>query len=104
MMRARAVCRHPAIGVSADRERPFGQSEHTGWYEEVKMVKDTVPQSAGPAQSADTLNTNPKGSNRQGRIACRAYELYVQRGRQDGRALEDWLRAERQLAGAASHS
>jgi hypothetical protein len=31
------------------------------------------------------------------RIALRAYELYEERGRQDGRALEDWLNAERQL-------
>lgn len=28
------------------------------------------------------------------RIAKRAYELYEQRGRQDGRELEDWLEAE----------
>ncbi len=35
-----------------------------------------------------------------GRIAERAYQLYEQRGRQDGRALEDWLNAERQLTAA----
>lgn len=34
-------------------------------------------------------------------IARRAYELYEQRGRQEGRDLEDWLKAEEQLAGAA---
>jgi len=27
----------------------------------------------------------------------RAYELYEQRGRQDGYALEDWLQAEREI-------
>jgi hypothetical protein len=37
----------------------------------------------------------------QDRIARRAYELYEQRGRQEGRALEDWLTAERQLVGAS---
>ena len=37
----------------------------------------------------------------EGRIAQRAYELYEQRGRQEGMALEDWLEAERQLADAA---
>jgi len=68
------------------------------------MMKDTVSQSAAPAQSVGTHKTSPKGSNTQDRIAYRAYELYVQRGRQDGRALEDWLRAERQLAGAANQS
>lgn len=36
-------------------------------------------------------------------IAQRAYELYEQRGRQDGLALEDWLEAERELGGAVHH-
>ncbi|MGH7228499.1 MAG: DUF2934 domain-containing protein [Nitrospiraceae bacterium] len=35
------------------------------------------------------------------RIAKRAYELYEQRGGQDGYALEDWLQAEREIRGAA---
>jgi hypothetical protein len=30
-------------------------------------------------------------------IAKRAYELYEQRGRQDGRAAEDWEQAEREI-------
>lgn len=33
------------------------------------------------------------------RIAERAYELYEQRGREDGHALDDWLQAERELLG-----
>ena len=37
------------------------------------------------------------------RIAERAYELYVQRDRQDGRAVEDWLEAEQQLLEAVGH-
>ena len=36
------------------------------------------------------------GDERQ-RIASRAYELYLSRGRQDGRALDDWLEAEQEL-------
>jgi len=31
------------------------------------------------------------------RIRVRAYELYEQRGKQDGRALDDWLQAEAEL-------
>jgi len=30
-------------------------------------------------------------------IARLAYELYLSRGREDGRDVEDWLRAEREL-------
>jgi len=32
------------------------------------------------------------------RISRRAYELYEQRGRQEGRDVEDWVKAEQQLA------
>ncbi len=35
-------------------------------------------------------------------IAQRAYELYEQRDRQDGQDLEDWLKAEHELAGSVS--
>lgn len=37
-------------------------------------------------------------------IAQRAYELYEQRGRQDGGDLEDWVKAERELGGAVHHA
>jgi hypothetical protein len=32
-------------------------------------------------------------------IAHRAYELYVQRGSQPGKAAEDWVKAEKELTG-----
>jgi hypothetical protein len=68
------------------------------------MMKSTVPQSAAPAQTAGTHTASPNNSKTQDRIARRAYELYVQRGRQEGNALEDWLQAERQLVSAAGKS
>jgi magnesium-transporting ATPase (P-type) len=37
------------------------------------------------------------------RIATRAYELYEQRGRQDGRAAQDWGQAEREIRNVAHH-
>jgi hypothetical protein len=37
-------------------------------------------------------------------IALRAYELYLERGGADGHAIEDWLRAERELASAAART
>jgi hypothetical protein len=36
------------------------------------------------------------------RIRVRAYELYEQRGKRDGHALDDWLQAEAELAGRKS--
>ena len=35
-------------------------------------------------------------------IQRRAYELYEQRGRQDGHHLEDWFQAQRELLGVAA--
>jgi hypothetical protein len=32
-------------------------------------------------------------------IARRAYEIYVQRGGENGRDVEDWLRAEKEMSG-----
>jgi hypothetical protein len=40
----------------------------------------------------------------QTRIRLRAYELYEARGRADGHALEDWLRAERAVLEALQSS
>jgi Protein of unknown function (DUF2934) len=37
-------------------------------------------------------------------IRYRAYELYQQRGRNDGFDLEDWLRAEHEVTGRVSQS
>jgi hypothetical protein len=36
-------------------------------------------------------------------IAKRAYELYEQRGRQDGRAAQDWAQAEREIRKEGPH-
>lgn len=64
--------------------------------------------SVGPAQGGSSgaksgsTEQASKSPQTQDRIARRAYELYEQRERRDGWALEDWLNAERELAGAAS--
>jgi len=33
-------------------------------------------------------------------IAARAFELFLERGREDGHDLDDWLQAEREVLGA----
>jgi len=52
---------------------------------------DTTPQTPEPV---DTLT----GAHRD-RIAMRAYELYLARGGGDGGDFDDWLAAEREIAG-----
>ena len=78
------------------------------------MSKETTVNRATPAKPAATSHAGP-GSEKtgpaeraarraevhQGLVAQRAYELYEQRGRQEGRDLEDWLNAESQLLGRA---
>jgi hypothetical protein len=80
------------------------------------MSKKIVLHRETPTMSAGTTHADPgrdqagsseqtsKGAWTHDHIARRAYELYEQRGRQEGRALEDWLNAERQLAGTSGQS
>jgi len=48
----------------------------------------------------------PSGKNQdtklQERIRLLAYEIYMQRGRADGKALDDWLQAEEELIHGSS--
>ena len=48
---------------------------------------------ASPEMVGDTTVSRPDRD----RVAQRAYELYLERGCEDGRADEDWLCAEREL-------
>ncbi len=38
------------------------------------------------------------------RIASRAYEIYLERGRTDGQDMDDWLAAERELSDSSGES
>jgi len=66
------------------------------------MNKETLSNPATQTMSAGTPKMSPNDAQAQDRIALRAYALYEQRGRQEGRALEDWVNAERQLASAST--
>lgn len=80
------------------------------------MSRVTISNPATPTLSAGTLGVSPdaeqsgppirisKADWTHERIERRAYELYEQRGRQEGRALEDWFKAEQQLVGASRKS
>jgi len=54
-----------------------------------------------PSQTPESL-TAPADSR--DRIAMRAYELYLARGGADGRDFDDWLAAEREIAGGGNTS
>ena len=61
----------------------------------VRPKADRRRQSAPPPTAPDMANDSPRVSESD--IALRAFAYYCERGGQDGSALEDWLRAEREL-------
>jgi Protein of unknown function (DUF2934) len=54
----------------------------------MKKPKSSLPVSARPVQSPEQI---------QQLIRQRAYELYEQRGREDGRDFDDWIAAESEV-------
>jgi hypothetical protein len=58
----------------------------------------TVPL-ATPTQGAETAGNSVGNAARDEDIRRRAYEIYLERGEQPGRELDDWLQAERELEG-----
>ena len=55
-----------------------------------------------PALVSDSANDSPRVSTSD--IALKAFAYYCERGYQHGADVEDWLRAERELLGAARGS
>jgi hypothetical protein len=53
---------------------------------------------ATPTQ-AETREVSARNSAREDEIRRRAYEIYLERGEQPGRDLDDWLQAESELEG-----
>jgi hypothetical protein len=65
----------------------------------LEVVGAKPPASAG----ASTLPATATPRSAEEEIRRRAYELYEQEGRQDGRDQEHWLRAETELLGRHTH-
>ena len=59
-----------------------------------KMIGSTEP--TQPETAVEEREGLPQ-STREQEIRIRAYEIYLQRGRQPGSELEDWLQAELEL-------
>ena len=56
------------------------------------------PTHATSAAKAQAAETKIADSARQQKIRIRAYEIYLGRGEQHGRDLDDWLQAESELS------
>lgn len=55
----------------------------------------TTPKAPMPIRPS--TQSNESSNDIQEHIRLRAYELYEQRGREDGRDLDDWLQAESEV-------
>jgi hypothetical protein len=63
---------------------------------------DTGAPSADESVGAPQMTGDTTAANEdRDRVARRAYELYLERGGSDGRAMEDWLIAESEVRGRA---
>jgi hypothetical protein len=65
-----------------------------------KGNRSTGPQ-ATTTQEAETVEASVGNAARDEDIRRRAYEIYLERGEQPGRELDDWLPAEGELKGGA---
>lgn len=73
------------------------QTSHQGTKKPPHISSDAAQ--SGPAVSSgkSASPVTPSFDDLHARISVQAYALYVQRGRRDGGALEDWLEAEGEI-------
>jgi len=64
-----------------------------------KPVRSGITEPQGPSIQTETGEASLGDSAREDKIRRRAYEIYLERGEQPGRDLEDWFKAEGELEG-----
>jgi hypothetical protein len=64
-----------------------------------KPKRNGIKEPQAASTQAETREVSAGGSARDDEIRRRAYEIYLERGEQPGRDLDDWVQAERELAG-----
>ncbi len=71
----------------------------------MKLKRNGSTEPRATSTQAETREVSVVNSSREEEIRCLAYEIYLERGEQTGRELDDWLQAERELeAGARSRA
>ena len=62
-----------------------------------KPKRNAITEPQATSTQAQTGEVSVGNSARDEQIRRRAYEIYLERGKQPGRDLDDWLKAEREL-------
>lgn len=91
-------------GNVAEAVRPEEQEDQsTRAQESAESGNGAAPMSSAPRPNgpvpAEPMSQNRNAAELEDRVRRRAYEIYEARGRQDGRADEDWLLAEEEITG-----
>jgi hypothetical protein len=64
-----------------------------------KAERSGIAASQETSSRMETKEVSVRSSARDEEMRRRAYEIYLERGEQSGRELDDWLQAERELEG-----
>src|SRR6266404_4707785 len=90
--------------ASTINSNPITRKRETSMSSKTKR-NESVGSQATSTTTAGTQDALARNSAREEEIKLRAYEIYLERGEQPGRELDDWLQAERELEGGAlSHA
>lgn len=63
----------------------------------MRSVNNQAIDNSSEASPLDTSNATTPDPSQESQIQARAYHLYLQRGMEDGHALDDWLQAEQEI-------
>jgi hypothetical protein len=69
-----------------------------------KPKRKQISEIQASSTQVETGEVSPGNSTRDEEIRRRAYEIYLERGEQPGRELDEWLQAERELKRGMSRS
>jgi hypothetical protein len=66
-----------------------------------KLQRSAIMETETTSTQATASEVQVENATSDEEIRIRAYEIYVERGEQQGRELDDWLQAERELEARA---
>jgi hypothetical protein len=96
LLRDRAFLKSESGGVMLETASTKQQRRRPDSYFPTRAI-DNSPQHEGDLSPSITSAAHKPVESRMNRIALRAHEIYEARGGEQGKALEDWLQAEREI-------
>jgi hypothetical protein len=85
-------------GAASNNSNPIIRKKEISMSSKPEKKGNAEPRAIS-AQAAETGEASAENAERDEDIRRRAFEIYLERGEQPGRELDDWLQAERELEG-----